>query len=87
VAGFIGYITDKTVGAVFATFQPINPLFLVFGIAYAIISFLWGIRKAYYEGFFFSLGILLVGVILNDTLTFISGPISIAVILIIRILE
>lgn len=77
IAGFIGYISDTAVGAMFQAFQPSFPVFAVYGIAYTIFSFVLGVMEAYIAGVCFSLGILSVGLLLKDFGTVISGLISI----------
>ena len=77
VAGLTGYVIDLVIGTMFEAFQPFNPLFAVYGVVFAIVSFLSGIMEAYYVGFFFSFGIISVGFLLNDFVTIVSGFISI----------
>ncbi len=77
-AGIVGYAIDLTIGAMFEAFQQVVPLFVVYGIVYAIVSFLSGVEEAYYAGFFFSFGVISAGLLLHDSLTTISGVISIA---------
>jgi hypothetical protein len=77
IAGIIGYAIDLVIGTMFQAFQPFNPLFAVYGVVFAIVSFLSGMMKAYYAGFFFSFGIISAGFLLNDFVTIVSGLISI----------
>ena len=61
------------IGTMFEAFKPFNPLFAVYGLVYAIVSFFSGINKAYYTGFFFSFGVISAGFLLSDFVTIISG--------------
>lgn len=78
VAGIIGYVTDVVTGAMFEAFKPFNPMIAVLGVVFAIASFLSGIMEARTAGFFFSFGIISAGVLLSDSVTVLSGIISIA---------
>jgi len=75
-AGITGYIIDIASGAIIEAFKPFNPLFVIYSIIFTFVSFLSGIVKAYYAGFFFSLGIISMGLLLNDFATILSGAIS-----------
>lgn len=75
--GITGYAIALVVGALFEAFKPFNPLFGVYGIVYAAISFLSGIKEAYFAGLFFSIGVISAGFLLSDSLTIASGFISI----------
>jgi hypothetical protein len=76
-AGMIGYATDLAVEAMFEAFKSFNPLFIVFGALYAIVSFTAGTKKAYVAGVSFSVGIIAAGYVLSDFVTIVSGVISI----------
>jgi hypothetical protein len=76
-AGITGYAIDLVIGAMFEAFKPINPLFGLYGIIYATISFLSGLSEAYYAGFFFSFGVISAGFLLNDFVIIVSGFMSI----------
>lgn len=77
-AGIIGFATDILTGAMFEAFTPFNPLIPLWGLVFAVVTFLAGIAEAYLTGLFFSLGIISAGVLLNDFVTIASGFISIA---------
>jgi hypothetical protein len=66
----------------FEAFKPFNPMIAVLGVVFAIVSFLSGTREAHTAGFFFSLGIVSAGAMLSDSVTGLSGVISIAGVLI-----
>jgi len=76
VAGLIGYTVDMAVGAIFSSFGAIKPLFIILGFVYAALSFLIGLGDAYVGGIFFSLGIMALGYLLHDGVTFVGGIIS-----------
>jgi hypothetical protein len=78
VAGITGYAIDLAIGTMFEAFQSFIPLFAVYGVVFAIVSFLSGLMKAYYAGFFFSIGIISAGFLLNNFVTTVSGVISIS---------
>ena len=78
IAGIIGCIIDLATGAIFQAFQSFNPLIAVYGVVFAIVPFLLGLAEAYYAGVFFSIGIISAGFLLNDSLTILSGVISIS---------
>ena len=76
VAGILGYATDIATGAIFDAFKIINPLIPLLGIVYAVISFFSGIVEAYIAGILFTLGIIIAGALLGDSVTIIAGIIS-----------
>jgi hypothetical protein len=78
IGGFIGYITDVTIGVVLFAFGEISSWFIVLGVVYAIISFIMGIAEAKVAGLFFSLGIIVSGFFLGDAVTALGGIISLA---------
>jgi uncharacterized membrane protein len=78
VAGIVGYAVDIMFGAMFEAFQVFNSLFLFYGIIFSVISFFVGLAEAYYAGFFFSIGVIAAGFLLSDSMTILSGLISIA---------
>lgn len=78
VAGILGYATDIMFGAMFEAFKVFNSLFVFYGIVFSVISFLVGLGEAYYAGLSFSIGVVAAGFLLNDSVTILSGLISIA---------
>jgi hypothetical protein len=78
LAGLIGFASGAVTNAMFEAFKPFNPMIAVLGVAYAIFSFLYGVAEAWIAGFFFSLGIICTGILLNDSVTVLGGVISIA---------
>ena len=76
IAGLIGWAIDLTIGAYFESFGSPNLLLVMIGVVYVIVSFSYGMEKAYYGGIFFSVGIILAGLLLRDSVTVISGLIS-----------
>jgi len=78
VAGIVGYATDIMFGAMFEAFKVFNSLFVFYGIVFSIVSFLAGLAEAYYAGLFFSIGVVAGGFLLNDSVTILSGFISIS---------
>jgi len=76
VAGLVGYAVDWAVGEVFTVFGTTSSMFIVLGIVYAIISFIIGIKDAFVAGTLFSVGIVVAGLLLHDSVTTLSGMIS-----------
>ncbi len=78
VAGILGYAIDIMFGAIFEAFKVFNSLLVFYGIVFSVISFLVGLAEAYYAGLSFSIGVVAAGFLLNDSVTILSGLISIA---------
>jgi len=86
VAGVVGYASDIMFGAMFEAFKVFNSLFVFYGIVFSVISFFVGLAEAFYAGLFFSIGIVAAGFMLNDSVTILSGLISIAGVVISKLL-
>jgi uncharacterized membrane protein len=78
VAGIVGYAVDIMFGAMFEALKVFNSLFLFYAIIFSVISFFVGLAEAYYAGLFFSIGVIAAGFLLNDSMTILSGLISVA---------
>jgi hypothetical protein len=78
IGGVVGFATDIMIGAMLETFKSYNFAIAVLAVVYPIASFLSGLKEAYVAGFFFSLGIILAGVVLNDFVTILLGFLSMA---------
>lgn len=76
-AGLFSYMVDLVVGASFDALGSVLPVIGFLGFIYALGSFFAGLEEAYVAGFFFSLGIITVGLVLNDWITVICGIIPI----------
>jgi len=77
VAGIVGYATDIMFGAIFEAFKVFSFSFVIYGIVFSVISFLVGLAEAYYAGLSFSIGVVAAGFLLNDSMTILSGLVSI----------
>jgi hypothetical protein len=84
ILGFIGGLAARLTGyaagiateAIFEAFGSFNPFIPLLGFVFAVVTFFAGIAENVAAGLFFSFGIMVMGGLLHDFGTIVSGLIS-----------
>ncbi len=82
LVSFVGVVITIFTGSVFEIFEAFSILIIVLGIVYSVMAFYLGAGETHWRGLYFSLGIIILALVLNDDIVVFAGGLSLSGLLI-----